>query len=272
MSAPLDVLRALGAEAISHQTHIPIPSVQALLEERFEQFNPIQFSGFVTILEREYDIDLSEWRSRFRGESAAETTPQPGVRDGTENDPFANAARIRRSKQRNMAVVTLLLIIVLAVMAYLLGGSGAREKIELNNTAIDAARENMAVIRTASSSGATESMIAAVQAQIQEESAQSSVEPPVYDDIVIVPRRKIWLGIINAQSHKRKVRSTRAPVSLDGNQSWLIVTGHGLMTLECGGVKAAFSGSDRLLFLYESGKCSQIDEAEFKARNRGRVW
>lgn len=270
MSKAIDVLKSLGAEAISHQTHIPKSSIDALLHERFEQFSPIQFNGFMTIIEREYDLDLSEYRSKFHQANNQPQIATPPIDD--ENDPLTNSAKQKRHKQRVMAIVTTLLVLVLALAAYLLGNSNAEEKIELNNTAIEAARHNIEQMRSTSSSK-TVALVDAVQKQRAEEASSSSATMPiVYDDVVIVPRRKIWLGIIDAETGKRYVKITPHPYSLDGNRSWLIITGHGLMTLECAGVKAAFNGRDRLLFLYESGKCSKIDEAEFKARNRGRVW
>ncbi len=267
----IETLRALGAESISAKTHISLQNVRALLDEEFDRFAPVQFSGFVTILEREYGLDLSEWRQRYAQQKAPATQEEPVSH---ENDPFVNAARASRHHRRTITGLVVLLVLSIGVTVFVLGGNRAEEKIELNNTAIEAAQKKMASLSAAASSKTATDQVDAIQAAHQSEGAEAETTPEavVYDDVIIRPRTKVWLGVIDAQTRKRYTRTTAAPWRLDGSKAWLIVTGHGLLSLECGGIDASFAERDRLLFLYEDGKCRRIDAAEFKARNRGRIW
>jgi len=268
-ASSLETLRAIGIEAISAQTHIAPSNVRALLEGDYEKFSAVQFSGFVTIIEREFDLDLGELRRHFE-----QLGPEPELPfSKQEDDPFANAVRARKKQRYGVAVLSGLLLIVIVITYLVLGGKNKEQKIELNNTAIEKAKANMAKSVVPSSEG-TRAEAEAIQDTHQSEAAEAVLEPEAvhYDDVIIRPRTKVWLGVIDAQTHERLTRTTDEPWRLDGSKEWLIVTGHGLLSLECGGVDASFSQRERLLFLYENGRCRQIDTEEFKARNRGRIW
>ena len=60
MSEALERLQKLGAQKIYEDTHIPIKHVQAILHESFEGFSKVQFLGFISILEKEYSLELQE--------------------------------------------------------------------------------------------------------------------------------------------------------------------------------------------------------------------
>ncbi len=266
----VETLREIGVEAISAKTYIAPQNVRALLEERFDGFAPAQFSGFVTILEREYGVDLSSWREKY----ARDREPEAEPLQAQEHDPFTDAARAKRHRRYTVAGLAGLLAVLVVVTVVVLGGHRGEEKIELNNTAIEKAKENIEALSAASASKATQAAADAIQQSHQSEAAEEETTPEavVYDDVIIRPRTKVWLGVIDADTHKRYTKTTAQPWRLDGSKSWLIVTGHGLLSLECGGVNASFAQRDRLLFLYEDGKCREIDATEFRARNRGRVW
>lgn len=268
-ASAIETLRAIGAEALSAQTHISLDNVRKLLAGEFEAFSAIQFNGFVTILEREYDVDLSELRSRFAQQAPAQEEPL----SEQENDPFASALKAKKRQRLSAAILAALLLVVIAVTYAVLGGGGTEEKIELNNTAIEKAKANMEAMNAEAQAG-TQAEAEAIQEAHQSEAAEAAVVPEAvrYDDVIIRPKTTVWLGVIDAETHKRSTRTTDEPWRLDGSKAWLIVTGHGLLTLECGENSSDFSQRKRLLLLYEEGRCRTIDEAEFKARNRGKVW
>lgn len=279
-ASPLETLRAIGIEAICAQTHIAPANVKALLEGEFERFSAVQFNGFVTIIEREFDLDLIELRTQFSHLGSEPNLPfsvqehDPSLPfSEKDNDPFAIAVKDKKKQRIGIAVLSGLLLIVIVVTFMVLGGKGEERKIELNNTAIEQAKANMAKTAIAPSEG-TRAEVEAIQESHQSEAAETVLEPETvhYDDVIIRPNSMVWLGVIDTQTHKRLTRTTSEPWRLDGSKEWLIVTGHGLLSLECGGVNASFSQPDRLLFLYEGGQCRQIDAEEFKARNQGRVW
>jgi hypothetical protein len=271
--SPIETLRAIGAEAISRQTHISMQNVEKLLAGDLDGFAPVQLRGFVTILEREYDLDLGEWRRYAQPEPPKEAAAEAVSETPRTDDPFANAARAEKRKRRNAAILAGLLLLTAVVSYLVLGGGTKAEKIELNNTAIEKAKANMASKSAVSSSPTLAQADAVQQSHQSEAAAEAAAEPsPVYDDVIIRPRSKVWLGVIDADSRKRQTRTTAQPWRLDGSKRWLIVTGHGYVTFDCGGNDKTYAQKQRLLLLYEEGQCREIDEAEFRSRNRGRIW
>lgn len=63
MSSDLEKLKEIGAQKIFEQTHITKEHIQAILHKSFEGLTKVQFQGFVSILEREYQVDLKDLKS-----------------------------------------------------------------------------------------------------------------------------------------------------------------------------------------------------------------
>ena len=64
MNDGLAVLKEIGAQKIHNDTHISREYVQSIIHGSFEGLSSVHFVGFVSILEREYNIDLSELKAK----------------------------------------------------------------------------------------------------------------------------------------------------------------------------------------------------------------
>ncbi len=273
-ASAIETLQAFGVEAVSRQTHISQDNIKRLLEHDFDAFTPIQFNGFITILEREYDLELSEWREDFALTHAELKEPVFEA----EHDPFADMVRSRKRQRLTVSILAGLLLLVVGIFFFILGSGEKDEKVELNNTAIEQAKANLAALnaRTAAENNVSEAPAAAAPA-VQENEKNTSAAPQTPSpatpaSVVIYPTSTIWLGMIDEQTHERRVKVTDQAVRLDGSKNWLIVTGHGYLTLQSGDVNDTFKQKGRMYFACEEGICNELDEAAFKARNRGIVW
>ncbi|MHC3994987.1 hypothetical protein ACXWTF_09160 [Thiomicrolovo sp. ZZH C-3] len=283
----IETLKQIGISDLSMRTHISPDNIQKLLEGDFDAFSAIQFNGFVTIIEREFDVDLTEWRQQFAASGPAPQEPLAA----SEEDPFANVARSKKRQRLTVAALAAALVAVIVITYLVLGAGGKTEKFELNNTAIDQARATMAAMNTTAAPSTLEEADAIQEAHQhiasepnataaeENRSVAAAAAAPVlaesnaYEDVIVRPAStSIWLGVIDAKTHKRSVYTTEEPVRLDGTTSWLIVTGHGYFSLDCGGKEQKFEQSERVLLSYEGGVCHELDETEFRARNKGRVW
>ncbi|UFS62314.1 hypothetical protein LOH54_11760 [Sulfurimonas sp. HSL-3221] len=281
----IETLKQIGIADLSMRTHISTDNMQKLLAGDFDAFSAIQFNGFVTIIEREFDVDLTEWRQQFAASGPAPLEPLAA----SEEDPFANVAKSKKRQRLTVAALVAALLAVIIVTYLVLGTGGKTEKFELNNTAIDQARATMAAMNTTTAPStlaeadaiqeAHQNIAAEPNATVAEENASVAaaeavpVENSVYEDVILRPiSTSIWLGVIDAKTHKRSVYTTEEPVRLDGTKAWLIVTGHGYFSLDCGGKELHFKQSERVLLEYNEGVCRELDETEFRARNKGQVW
>lgn len=285
----IETLKQIGVPDLSMRTHISPDNMHRLLEGDFDAFSAIQFNGFVTIIEREFDVDLTEWRQQFAASGPAPQEPLAAF----DEDPFANAAKSKRRQRLTVAALVASLLVVIVVTYLVLGTGGKTEKFEVNNTAIDQARATMAAMNTTEAPSTRDEADAIQEAHQAEAGVLLAAEPnatvteangtdaavavPVeysaFEDVILRPTStSIWVGVIDAKTHKRSVYTTEEPVRLDGTKAWLIVTGHGYFSLDCGGKEQKFEQSERVLLSYEGGVCRTLDETEFRARNKGRVW
>ena len=300
-------LQELGIDEIVSATHIPVIHIENILNKEFGQFQKPQFFGFISILEREYKIDLSGLKQEFLFIRAEEEAPQETSFDvaDTGSKLLGNSKSLLQNRNIMYGAAAAFVAILLIVLTSMIDFSPSKEqKTEINNTAIDQAKKNLKIepvhvanVEEMMRNNVIESAEYGQDGQeantsimkdktLQQESTPavaaetkidilepvSSTEPmmPLY--LRIVPRGKLWLGIINAETHRRRVETITEPLILDAEKSWLIFTGYGHLSMDCGDTTTKYRENNKLLFLYEGGICQRIDEEEFRARNKGKLW
>ncbi len=301
-------LQKLGSKEITSATHIPLAHVELILNKEFEQFKKPQFFGFLSIIEREYKIDLSGLKQEYLFALAQEKISQEDNFDLAETSSKAYEKGKSLLENRKVvyaagaSVVVLLIIVLMSMIDF---SSSKEEKIEINNTAIDKAKKNLNIepvhaanvdemmqdndIESAEfgqdeqEANSTKPKKAKTQSvkkaptkkttkKISRAEPVSDMEPTMALYFRIVPKGRLWLGIIDGETHRRRVETISEPLLLDAEKEWLIVTGYGHLDMDCGDTTHKFREDKKLLFLYENGICQIIDKEEFKARNRGKLW
>ncbi len=301
-------LQELGSKKIASATHIPLAHLEMILNKEFDQFKKPQFFGFLSIIEREYKIDLSGLKQEFLFARAQEEISQEDNFDLAESsskvlEKGKGLLENRKILYSAGAGIAALLIIVLISMIDF--SSSEEQKIEINNTAIDKAKKNLNIepvdvanveemlqdndIESAefgqdeqksNSAKPEKSKIPSVKKaptkkvtkKVSRAEPVSDMEPTMALYFRIVPKGRLWLGIIDGETHRRRVETISEPLLLDAEKEWLIVTGYGHLDMDCGDTTHKFREDKKLLFLYENGICQIIDKEEFKARNRGKLW
>ena len=99
-----------------------------------------------------------------------------------------------------------------------------------------------------------------------------TVEPVHQTELIVSPRSKLWVGIINLETFKRSQKLGSAPFELDANQEWLLVMGHGFVDFEVNGEEKSFKDKNKVWYAYENGTLTKITRAQFKEKNRGKAW
>ena len=288
-------LTELGSKKIASATHIPVAHVDSILNKEFEQFSKPQFFGFLSILEREYKVDLSSLKQEYLFSIAQEKMVQDASFEPTERSP-----RLLDNKKVLYAISSaIVILLVILLISFLDFSSSNEQKVEINNTAIDQAKKNLNlkaaavanvdepignnVVESAEFGQDTleanavplaSEQVSKGKGEVRQDDTQAirSSEPTMPLHLRIVPHGKLWLGIIDAETHKRRVEIITKPLELDAEKEWLILTGYGYLDMECGDTVKKYTETGKLLFLYEHGVCQQIDQAEFKARNKGKLW
>jgi len=298
MSEALDRLKNLGAQKIYEDTHIPINQVQAILYENFDGMTKVQFVGFVSILEREYNEDLRETKER-----GIAYFDEQKSRDDAE---YAERIFVDPSAQKKKIVFVFLLAFILLLIAIYFTinsdkisfnnlinqenktevsssmSSKEPEKkspdtafVELNTTVEQNTTVTKLESNTTAEKNTTEELLTANKEAIAStpaEDIQKKEEKAAPSSLKILPKTKVWLGYIDVKTNKKYQKTVRKELSLDPAKEWLLLFGHGNVTVAVDDKKYKFSKKNTLRLHYKDGKISKISQGEFKRLNRGRKW
>ncbi|MEA3419166.1 MAG: hypothetical protein U9Q90_07165 [Campylobacterota bacterium] len=65
MTDTLEQLKPYSIDTIHDKTQISTQSIESLLEHDFSAFSKVRFLGFVSIVEREFHVDLSDYKEEY---------------------------------------------------------------------------------------------------------------------------------------------------------------------------------------------------------------
>jgi len=138
-------LKEIGAQKIHEKTHITKQHVQAVLHESFENINRVQFIGFISILEREYEIELDDLKAKGLAYFKEESSRLDSI-DFAEN---TKNIFIYPKKKRNLTPLYItIILLIFAVAAYfsltpLSSISKSLNIQQIDNSAIENAKNNI---------------------------------------------------------------------------------------------------------------------------------
>ncbi len=118
----------------------------------------------------------------------------------------------------------------------------------------------------------TESAASLEPDTISEASAPPKSAPETMP-VVLLPRAKIWLGIVDLTTMKRTVITTKKPVPFSQpNGRWIVAVGHGRLAWKAGEKSKKFNDSQKHFFMIEKGTVREISHARFQKLNKSKVW
>lgn len=267
MSEELDKLKSLGAQKIYEDTHIPVLHVQAILHNSFDSFSKVQFLGFISILEREYGLDLKTLK-------AAGLAHFDDIDTRNEDDSLFVTPKKQKSQAGVYAVIAL--VIFLFVVIY---QSGVFSQDEVKKQSVDdrliqkvqktiEPLENQQEANLTNEQNSTDMMLNSVE---EEPEVIIEVQKPI-ESFKIVTKSKVWFGYIDVDTNKKNQKTFTGEMELDPQKRWLLIFGHGYVDMFVDGEKVKRESRDNIRFLYEDGKVKAISTYMFKELNRGSKW
>ncbi len=270
----LEKLKSIGAHKIFETTHIAKKYAQDILDENFSSMTKIQFAGFISILEREYGVDLQDLILAY-GIVPIETQ-EP------KKEPFIVTSAEEGTEKKSNKALYIGVAVAIVVLVIILNFSDSTQKVtgeeiklkeepitvvsELNNTTIQEAKNNLNTLDNTS----LENIQGEVEPIVVEEIA--AVEPIHTTKFLITPRSKLWIGIVDLDSFKRSQKLGSVPFELNPDKEWLLVMGHGFVDFEVNDEEKHFKDKNKVWFAYENGTLTKISRSEFKEKNRGKAW
>ena len=277
-------LKEMDIEEIYKKTYIARKNIKALLEKDFSKFDRLKAIGFVNILEREFDLDLSELKDEIKNYFKSQDS------SAEKEEVVANIDKKRDDVTRdngNKKYIFLLILLILIAAAFLFFQKESKENSrknenivieenktesnkslnifnEVNETNISSKEEDNKTIDQ-------ESEKISQNIKSQEENITVS-KKAAFSSITIIPKRKIWVGIIYLDNFKRKNYLTTSPIELNTSRNQLILTGHGMLKIDLDSNITDYNSASKLRFLYKDGEFKEIDKESFKNYNRGKNW
>ncbi|WP_457744892.1 hypothetical protein [Sulfurimonas sp.] len=264
MSDALNKLKEIGAQKIHEDTHIPIEHIQAILYESFDGLTSIQYMGFISILERDYNLDLSDVKSNAMIYFDEKKKALPIADDGIFAVP---------SKTKNLTFVYIIIALFIfgAALYYTIDSA---DKTTNENKLVDVVLQ-----KEIDKVKETPALFDINQTQQEQNITKIEEKKPVIPEVIvtnepikIMPRSKVWLGYIDVQTNKKYQKTFSDELDLDSKKEWLLIFGHGYIDVMINGEKIKFSDKNRLRLLYKDGSLKKITADEFKQINRGHTW
>jgi len=275
MSDGLERLKNIGAQKIHEQTHIARHHVQALLHEAFEDMTKIQMQGFISILQREYNVDLSEFKAKVDEYYLLNV---PEIDDG-ETRFFVSPTR--KKKYTFVYVLIAVAIFVVAMFFTLENLALSSEKTDnhnIDNSAIQNAQESMLKSDKLEALQEAEDKNETVEEETKEEKIkeeEKTVESKaveVVKSFKIMPTSELWIGYIDRSNYKKYQKTFSGELELDPKKEWLLSLGHGYVKIEINGEIKEFNERSNLRLLYKDFNITKISFTEFKELNKGQKW
>jgi len=265
MTDDFEKLREIGTKKISSATHISMAHIDNILNKKFAKFQKPQFFGFLSIIEREFKLDLSSLKQEFLFARAEAEMVKDENLELIESTP-----KLTESKKVRYGALSAVVLLVLVFLFNFIDFSSPQEaKIEINNTAIEKAKKNLNLqpvhvanvdemienneVESAEYGQDVEEVNVTVANEVNTTLEKQDAAAPSQDAAVtpeptmplyfsIVPKGELWVGIINAETHERKAKIITEPLVFDVEKEWLVVTGYGRLDLERGRVQSTQQG------------------------------
>ncbi len=261
MNEELEQLQKIGAQRIYEETHIPLLTVQALLHSSYDGFTRVQFLGFVSILEREYKLNLTQMRLT-------------GLTHFDEDKEFEEGVFVvaKESQKKTYLLVITLIIFLIGILYQIFVVNKEEEVKIIDNTKIEELKKSIEPVIV--ENNITEKVVlpSKKKKKVEVVIAPKKQALKQASSLVIESKSKVWFGYIDVATNKKYQKTFHGSTKLDPNKSWLLIFGHGYINIIINSEVHKFTSPSTVRFLYKEGELEKINEKEFKRLNRGSKW
>lgn len=263
----IEKLRDIGANKIFEQTHIAKKFVEDILNENFASMNKIQFAGFISILEREYNLDLHELREAYNDKF--------NKAESKKGEPFVISAQEGEKTSGNKNLYVAGGLIAAGVLVAVLSFSNAPDEKKIApKQAVEVTAQTNDELDTITIQEAKVNLnhLGNTTVETLKPQEEVTIEPVHLGKFEVIPRSELWIGIVDLETFKRTQKLGSVPFELASDKNWLLVMGHGYVNFEVNGEEKKFKDENKVWFAYENGTLQKLTRSEFKEKNRGKAW
>ncbi|MDD3466752.1 MAG: hypothetical protein PHE67_06325 [Campylobacterales bacterium] len=263
MKKGLEELRSIDYEVIASKAHIMQTTLDDIVNKRFDKLNPVKAKGFIKILERELDLDLSDWMREFEAHYSIKEPEVPTI------DRLNAEAKDEEKKGFSKVTITIFVLAVIGVFGYLLSlkstsgieNNHSNLQTEVNDTNANVAF-NIAFDSNASDANATKD--ANITEQNKTLSAPAAA-PVAAQSFYVEPTTKVWIGIRYMDTNVSRWFETTTDKRFDFNTSrdQLVSFGHAQVKVVAGATVIESKAGGKIRYHYKNGKLQEISAEEY---------
>ena len=272
-----DRLKKLNPDEVFQKTYIPQKVFKKLLQKDFASLgNRTKVLGLIKILEDRFGLDLEELKA-----SAQEYF------DTHENQHVSTPQMINEPNQPNIYVwIFIIMVALIGGGFYFWQKNGSTAKVQeaasfqhetFLNSEKNQSNEQHLAVRKDIDQNRSEQYNTQVALKTQDtnetnitEENNAKEEAATLPQIIIIPKKRLWVGIWYLDNHKRKNYITTNPIEINTSRDQLIMTGHGLFQVDIDGNITDFTSRHKVRFLYRAGELEKIDKKTFELYSKGR--
>ena len=307
----LENLKEIGIKEISRKTHIEPTFLQYIFDKNFEKLSRLNIRGYAKILQREYGVDLSELLAEYDAfmqentpDDSHKTKVSPKIASYTPDDItnqrqgggsgfffwviilaiigggayYFDAYKyvqnfIATLNEDNTSVSYSQSSIVNEVKKNIID---TNVTITQNAPKIDANASSVKISAPAEQNASTnvsnlEQNAPKVEAAQPAPKVEENLTKPL-NEAIIMPKQKVWIGIINLENGQKVSSDTSKDVSINLDQRQLVVCGNGNIEVKIGDKVTKYNPSRPARFLVENGEMKFVSYDEFVELNKGKSW
>ncbi|MBN2767672.1 MAG: hypothetical protein JXQ68_01095 [Campylobacterales bacterium] len=272
-----NLLEENSIESISKKTNISVDNLKRLVEHDFSDLKKVQALGFLSILERDYKVDVEALKQECREFFGDHKEEELSI-------PLYQVKEKSKSKWWFFVFLFLSLSAILLIIAY--------DYVKLNgkNGSQMFLTQEMVLGEANASKNIPEDMVASgtiSQNELKETKDEDLVfadntAQDIADDVnssttvelhaAIIPKYKLWFGIYDLKSGKSSHRIIKDAFKFNAAHDLLIATSTAGFSTDVNGEITNYEDFKEHYFMLKGGKFSEIKREEFLELNGPKKW
>ncbi len=298
-----DILEENSVRAISQKTKISEDNLENLLAKKFENLKKVKTLGFISIIEREYNADLSAFREEAKEyyedvhEDQRVTLGHPIMEEKKSKSKFfmlvifallgyATWYFLTQFDKKNLSEI--IPFIDESTIESFMGDkkveSSDVEDLSIAKVSADTVPEKRDAEVVAQSEVTTEEATPKASKNSVEHDTENSVEmTQTVEDITpqvvtkkivsIVPVNRLWFGLVNIETKQREYFTVSETFKLDvTTKSWLVATSSAAFSLQEGDETKEFNDAKEHYFKIDANGIEVLNKSDYIALGGWPQW
>jgi hypothetical protein len=296
-----DILEENSIKAISQKTKISEENLENLLNKNFDAIKKIKTLGFISIIEREYNADLTSLKEEAKEyygdmhEDQSVTLGLPIAEEKKGKSKFfilivfallAYASWYFLTQFDKKTLSNMVPFIEESTLESFMGNKKIAntdvEDLRIAKVSVETTPIKQEVVTTTQNQAVSEETVSVSSANQQD--VENSVEvTQIVEDITpvavtkktvsIVPVNHLWFGLVDMETKKRENASIASAFVLDvSSRSWLVATSSAAFSLQDGNETITFNDAKEHYFKIDRNGIEELSKAEYVEQGGWPQW